>query len=1272
MNNHPALRTQRLGRALVAAVSSIVVLLFVLTATPAPSGIALADAPRADVALSAAFSSADIVWGEPFSYTFTIKNNGPAAAAQVVLTARVPKGVTIDSVNARGGQCALPNAKTPRRLRCAYARLDANKSVAVTLRAHFETSSRALKFRARVSSATDDANTANNRVIQSINVQAAQPTTAPTVAYPSAKAPEANPTILVTNTNTSGAGSLAQAIATANATAGADVINFNIGGSGPFTIALTGALPIITEQLAIDGTTQPGYSGLGGSNIVVIDGTNAGTGVDGLTLGAGSDNSIIKGLVINNFGGAGVHIQSSGNSIQQNCIGTVFSCTDNAANATGIRIDTSGAINNVIGGVRLTQDQCDGDCNVISGNTNAGVSLESDSNTVTGNFIGVDVLGNGLGNNIGVDILRAGNNTIGGPSHTSPKFEDNLISGNASHGIRISGGSTGGNKIVGNVIGADVNGTSAMPNGGDGVNLSGAATGIIVGTANAGEGNTISGNTGNGIAISNTDSVSVQSNFIGVGADGTTALGNHGDGINITNANSNTIGSLNTTGGACDNGCNIIANNGSDGVEVAASGVVAHFNRITGNSIYSNTGEGINLVVGTLTGNDGQIYPTLGVAASGSTTITGAFTGAASTNYRLEFFYNTVPTPGCDASGFGEGQVLIGSLNVVGTGAPAAFSFFTTSITLPVGSQVTGTATNLSNNNTSEFSACVAATVATATPTSTATDTPTATLTNTPTNTLTNTPTATSTKTPKPTKTYTPTYTPSGPTNTKTPTPSATAVTPTNTKTPKPGGGGNPTNTFTPSPVSGATFTPTPTSAGITFTVTPIVFVTNTATTTGTPVTTATPTETPNLSATPTIPPSITPAVLATNTPTSDTTGVSIAATQTAAASTPTRIAQAVTETPGAGTPTQPPGGGPTPTPTPTGTGGGSPLGVGGGFPLIGVSGLADFNLNWWVENVKTPTQAFSGGLAKILPNLLLALLLALLFGFFGTLQGNTLEEHEDEISGWLAPITHPIQTLVAAGAGLSANLSARGLGWLVEGLKLLAVLFVLGLIFSFLDPNFSITNPSWLLMVVAVMLSTGLIGLIDDVAIVAYSRRNGGGGEIGLNGGNFVIALGSMIVSRFAGLAPGIIFGSAGSAKGDLRGHPVTHSVLGLGAVAVVALGAWIISSFIPQTPGANLWLATLVVLIFAVGIQTLFFELVPVRGNMGSEIFREHKTWWILGFALITFLFVQTQLNPNGDLVGAFNQPNMLMLIGATIVFCVISGGLWFYFWNRDRKKE
>jgi hypothetical protein len=156
------------------------------------------------------------------------------------------------------------------------------------------------------------------------------------------------------------------------------------------------------------------------------------------------------------------------------------------------------------------------------------------------------------------------------------------------------------------------------------------------------------------------------------------------------------------------------------------------------------------------------------------------------------------------------------------------------------------------------------------------------------------------------------------------------------------------------------------------------------------------------------------------------------------------------------------------------------------------------------------------------------------------------------------------------------------------------------------------------------------------------------------------------------AGLAPGIIFGSAGSAQGELRGHPMTLSLLGVGAVSVVSGLAWFASSFIPTTEGASLWLATLVILIFAVGIQTLFFELIPVPGNLGTDIFKHHKALWIGGFAAVAFLFIQTQLNPDGDFVSAFNQPNMQMLIIVTAVFCVISGGVWLYFWNRDRKAK
>lgn len=68
-------------------------------------------------------------------------------------------------------------------------------------------------------------------------------------------------TFIVLNTSDSGAGSLDAAMLDANASPGADVIDFDIGGSPLFIISLVSPLPTVTGDLTIDGTSEPGYAG---------------------------------------------------------------------------------------------------------------------------------------------------------------------------------------------------------------------------------------------------------------------------------------------------------------------------------------------------------------------------------------------------------------------------------------------------------------------------------------------------------------------------------------------------------------------------------------------------------------------------------------------------------------------------------------------------------------------------------------------------------------------------------------------------------------------------------------------------------------------------------------------------------------------------------------------------------------------------------------------------------------------------------------------------
>jgi CSLREA domain-containing protein len=157
--------------------------------------------------------------------------------------------------------------------------------------------------------------------------------------------------------------SLREAIIAANNSAETVTISFNItdplvGGAHTFTIG-AGGLPAITDTVIIDGTTDPDYAG---TPMIVLDGSAAGAGVDGIVLAAGSDGSTIRGLVINQFGNEGIWINgSSGNLIAGNYIGTDVSGTLDRGNASeGIKI-SGGASNNVIGGATSA------DRNVISG-----------------------------------------------------------------------------------------------------------------------------------------------------------------------------------------------------------------------------------------------------------------------------------------------------------------------------------------------------------------------------------------------------------------------------------------------------------------------------------------------------------------------------------------------------------------------------------------------------------------------------------------------------------------------------------------------------------------------------------------------------------------------------------------------------------------------------------------------------------------------------------------------------------------------------------------
>ncbi|HWY75872.1 MAG TPA: immunoglobulin domain-containing protein [Verrucomicrobiae bacterium] len=208
-------------------------------------------------------------------------------------------------------------------------------------------------------------------------------------------------TYVVTTTNDSGTGSFRQAILNANSDSGTDVIAFNLPGAGPFTIVVQSALPTLTNPVAIDGATQPGYAG---TPIVELNGASAGTNANGLYLTGG--NSLVRGLLINQFAGFGIGLDGpGGNVIQGNYIGVDFSGTLNQGNAgAGVYIGT--ASGNTIGGAA-------GQGNLIAFNGGAGVSIGSGSNNlIRANSILMNA-------DPAIDLGGAGNHFQAAPTLTS-------------------------------------------------------------------------------------------------------------------------------------------------------------------------------------------------------------------------------------------------------------------------------------------------------------------------------------------------------------------------------------------------------------------------------------------------------------------------------------------------------------------------------------------------------------------------------------------------------------------------------------------------------------------------------------------------------------------------------------------------------------------------------------------------------------------------------------------------------------------------------------
>ena len=492
------------------------------------------------------------------------------------------------------------------------------------------------------------------------------------------------------------------------------------------------------------GTSANGMSSIGNDRF----GVDADGGPS--YIGLSDAGNLISG---NGYGGIGLQFGADGVAIAGNWIGLNAAGTGTLGNASaGIRLYSSS--NTLIGGPNA------GDGNVISGNyTGVSVDAGTSATTILGNRIGTNPTGTTALGNSGSGISVNGSGVVIGGDQPG---DGNLISGNGSDGVSISGEDAGDTTIRGNRIGTTADGLFALPNGGYGIralqgnnaliggdtpadgNLvsgngrgiaiekwmssvvlknnivglnanetaklpNGSSSGIDVSAPDTmvgapGAGNVVAGSESAGIVLSGETAMgtTIQGNWIGTNRNGDAGLGNRIGGIFIARGLLAQIGGLGAGEG------NVIANNDYAGIFLDTG----HSISFLGNSMYGNDPIGIELAGLGPEANDAQDpdtgpnhfqnFPviTSALASGGMVGVDGNLDSLPSSDFIVEIFHS----PACHASGLGEGKTPIGHF-MVSTDA-SGHGVFSQSLPLVTNNGVVTALATAPDGSTSAFSPC--------------------------------------------------------------------------------------------------------------------------------------------------------------------------------------------------------------------------------------------------------------------------------------------------------------------------------------------------------------------------------------------------------------------------------------------------------------------------------------------------------------------------------------------------------------------------------------
>ena len=305
----------------------------------------------------------------------------------------------------------------------------------------------------------------------------------------------------------------------------------------------------------------------------------------------------------------------------------------------------------------------------------------------------------------------------------------------------------------------------------------------------------------------------------------------------------------------------------------------------------------------------------------------------------------------------------------------------------------------------------------------------------------------------------------------------------------------------------------------------------------------------------------------------------------------------------------------------------------------------------------------------------LLALLIAFLVPFPGTLFNKTVEATYEEIRGWIGVLLRRWNGFLDTVMRGPLAPVRHGVGGMAGGrFGVLLFLALSALVYGFLSPTFGF-NAESVALFLGLLAGLALITVAFDLPLRLYHGRTTKAHDRGVLRAlwwTLLIAVVCVAMSRLANFQPGYLYGLIIGfffAVGVDQKQEGRAQAIATASSLAAAFIAWVLLAFLRAGTGSTDALTTnligaATVTIVVAGLENAVFAMLPLRFMPGSAVFDWDRRVWAVLIGLGIFGFAHVLLNPSAGYMADTTRTSFFTMVALLAFFALASVAFWAYF--------